>query len=123
MRKTYSFLYIHDDRQSAALLQEILKKYTTIELLLVKSGEKGIETARKEIPDVIFIDTHLPKMNGFSVAKILHRDQCFANTRLIAICDNKEAETVEKCRKYGFIDVLEKPISHADLNHIIDKLK
>ncbi len=123
MRTTHTFLYIHDDRNSKVLLRDLLKKYSTIELLTAKGAEEGIELARKEVPVVIFIDTHLPKMNGYSTAKILRKDQAFLKTRLIALCDDRENDTMEKCLNFGFNESIEKPITHQHINHIIDKLK
>ena len=123
MKDMHTFMYIQSDLKNKILMQDFLKKYSTIDLLVQKNAEEGIALARKNIPEVIFIDTELPKMNGYSAAKILRKDDAFIKTRLIALCDKKDDAITEKCKKFGFNDSLQKPINHHDLSDIIDRIK
>lgn len=42
-----------------------------------KDGAEGIEMARQHRPDLILLDIHMPKMDGYEVASRLRQDpQC-----------------------------------------------
>ena len=78
---------------------------------LAASGEKAIELARKEIPDLIVLDLMLPGIDGLEVAKVLKNR---AETRTIPIvmltAKGEEADIVTGL-ELGADDYVTKPFS------------
>jgi len=80
-------------------------------------GKSGIEKALSGSYDLIIIDIHIPKMDGFAVATRLRDEK--ETTPLIAIT----AITIEGLRrnalKVGFNGFLEKPITEEKIAEIM----
>ena len=69
-------LAIDDIENNLILIQSILnKKLPEYEVLLAKSGNEGIDIARKEIPDVILLDIYMPDVDGYYVCSVLKNDE------------------------------------------------
>lgn len=59
---------IDDEKLARDLLIEYLEDYDNIEVLgTCKSGKEAIEVIEKKNPDLIFLDVHMPSVNGFDV--------------------------------------------------------
>src|ERR1700674_6122275 len=63
-------LFIEDDPAVAEMykLKLELDGYT---VSVAKDGEEGLQIANETPPDIIFLDTRLPKMDGFAVLERL----------------------------------------------------
>ncbi len=44
------------------------------DVLDAEDGERGLEIARRERPDLLILDVMLPKMNGFQVLQAMRRE-------------------------------------------------
>ncbi|MCK5706554.1 MAG: response regulator [Candidatus Aureabacteria bacterium] len=66
-------LIIEDTKALSYILMFDLQKkgFSTI---LAEKGEKGIELAKNELPDIILLDVMLPGINGFEVCRRLKED-------------------------------------------------
>jgi DNA-binding response OmpR family regulator len=81
-------------------------------LITANSGEKGIEMAESENPDIVILDINLPDMDGFEVL----RDIRFFCEVPVIILSVRDAE-VDKVRglEMGADDYITKPFSSLDL--------
>jgi CheY-like chemotaxis protein len=119
-----SALVIDDNRQAADSLCQLL------ELLEVSAeasyGPRAAMLAlNTSIPGVIFLDLHMPGVDGFEVLAYLRRDPRLDLTPVIVITSDDQPETRRKALKLGAIDVIIKPARFSILetvlhqNHII----
>jgi DNA-binding response OmpR family regulator len=53
-------------------------------------GAAGLETARRERPDLIVLDVMLPGLNGFSVCGFLRTDQTLYKVPIVMITSRQE---------------------------------
>ncbi|MDU1833224.1 MAG: response regulator, partial [Finegoldia magna] len=83
------------------------------EILEAESGEKGVELAELNKPDVAVLDIMLPGIDGFEVCKILRNK--FPNIVIIMLTaktqDNDKIEGLER----GADDYLTKPFNPREL--------
>lgn len=63
-----------DDNPVIVRLNESLLAKAGYEVVTAGDGETGLELARSEKPDIIFLDVILPNMHGFMVCKELKKD-------------------------------------------------
>jgi len=63
-------LIIEDNPANMELMTYLLQAFGHT-VLSVYNGEEGVETARRELPDLIICDVHLPKMDGYGVLEQL----------------------------------------------------
>ncbi len=76
---------------------------------LAKTGEEGLEEARRDPPDLVLLDVWLPGMDGLAVLEELKRS--FAQIPVILISGHGSIETAVRATKLGAFDFVEKPLS------------
>jgi DNA-binding response OmpR family regulator len=107
-------LIVEDDRDIVEMVEYNLKQegYVTIHAF---NGEKGIELAGKEKPDLIILDLMLPAIDGFEVCKAL-KQQPSASGIPIIILSAKSRETDKVVGlELGADDYVTKPFSPREL--------
>ncbi|MDY6792741.1 MAG: response regulator [Thermodesulfobacteriota bacterium] len=114
-------LVIEDDELNQKLVKEILRvgNYKAIEAL---DAETGIEMARRHKPDLILMDIHLPKMDGFSATKIIKSDKNLKQLPIVALTALAMPDDREKALEAGCDGYVTKPFRFQDLLKTIDQL-
>ncbi|MDD2892924.1 MAG: response regulator [Halothiobacillaceae bacterium] len=114
-------LIIDDSKTVIVTLRKFLisADYTTLEAL---DAESGIELARSERPDVIFLDIVLPGMNGFAALRILRRDPQTKDIPIIMMSSNEQATEQFFGDRIGADDFMKKPFSREEVFARLDKL-
>ena len=83
-------------------------------------GLAGIETARRERPDLILLDIHMPRMDGYEVAHQLRADAECSKIPLVAVTALAMVGDREKILASGFDGYIAKPLDpetfHAQVN-------
>ncbi|HAP42568.1 MAG: hypothetical protein A2087_04430 [Spirochaetes bacterium GWD1_61_31] len=72
--------------------------------------------------DMVLLDLHIPKKDGYTILGELRQDPRFANTRIIALTANVMQDDLEQTRKAGFDGFIGKPINAASLKTTIEKI-
>ena len=101
-------LIVDDSPTIVAMLRKLLRQngYDTLE---AGDAEKGLELARSEKPDLIFLDIVLPGMNGFAALRQLRRDPITIRTPVIMISGNEQATEQFYAQRIGADDFMKKP--------------
>ncbi|GAB1594426.1 response regulator [Lysobacter claricitrinus] len=74
-------LLIEDSPTESAVMTQLLER-NGHQVMTSGSAEDGIETCRRERPDLVLMDVVLPGMNGFQATRALSRD---AETKAIPV--------------------------------------
>ena len=74
-------LVVDDSKTELSNIQTIIST-TGCVVLIASNGKEAVAIARKEKPDIIFMDIIMPEMDGFEATRRLSND---ANTRDIPI--------------------------------------
>jgi len=98
-------LFIEDDPAVAEMykLKLELDGYT---VTVAKDGEEGLQIANDSPPDIIFLDTRLPKMDGFAVLERLRSTERTAEVPVIILSNYGERELVDRGLKLGALEYL-----------------
>lgn len=107
-------LLIDDSATIVALLRKLLRQ-NACETLEAGDAETGIEIARNEQPDLIFLDIVLPGMNGFAALRALRRDPLTKAIPIIMISGNAAATEQFYVQRIGADDFMKKPFSRAEV--------
>ena len=120
-RKGTRALIIDDSPTIVFALKKILQSanYVTYEAL---DAEQGIELARLERPDIIFLDIVLPGMNGFAALRVLRRDPNTRHIPIIMISSNEQATEQFFGSRIGADDFMKKPFSRLEVFARIERL-
>jgi twitching motility two-component system response regulator PilH len=114
-------LIVDDSPTIVAMLRKFLQQngYQTLE---AGDAETGIEVARAERPDMIFLDIVLPGMNGFAALRQLRRDPVTREIPIIMISGNEQATEQFYAQRIGADDFMKKPFSRSEVFARIERL-
>src|SRR5262245_31813642 len=90
--------------------------YTVIPAM---DGQRGVELAVAEHPDLILMDLSLPVMDGWAAARHIKADPALQHIPVIALTAHAMVGDRERALAAGCDDYLQKPI---DLNLLMMKL-
>ncbi len=90
------------------------------EVLIAKNGEDGIQLARNEQPDLIFMDMILPGMHGLEAIIKLKQIEETKDIPIVALTVMDSSEFVATCFKEGVSAFIKKPY---DFSEIFEKTK
>lgn len=103
-------LIVDDDSFFSSIISNSLRKHG-YEVLSARDGASGIETARKERPDLILMDMAMTGMDGFEALTNLKKDAATANIPVVIFsgsAGSSDKEKQERAKKAGALAYLEK---------------
>ena len=103
-------LIIEDEPDIQELLSFNLDK-NGYKVFSASNGEKGLEVARKEHPDLILLDLMLPGINGLDVCRIINSDQDTSGISIIMLTALGQEEDIIKGLETGADDYVTKHFS------------
>jgi twitching motility two-component system response regulator PilH len=119
MCRINAVLIVDDSPTEIFKISQILNK-SGYEVLTADSGEKGIELAKQEMPDVVLMDIVMPGLNGFQATRQLSRDPETSGIPVI-IVTTKDQETDRLWgQRQGAKGYLTKPVDSKGLLKAID---
>lgn len=86
-------------------------------------GEAALEVFKKEKPDLVILDLHLPKLDGFEVCKRIKADPATAKTPVIMMtAAYTTVDDAEKGLDIGADEYVVKPFFRDILIHNVERL-
>ena len=107
MSNSNKILIVEDEATLRHALRDELKRERYI-ILEAENGKKGLETAKKEHPDLILTDIVMPKMNGLKMLDELRKDKWGKNANIIILTVLNEDKKVIDALEKGVYDYLVK---------------
>ncbi|MDT0644928.1 response regulator [Zunongwangia sp. F363] len=118
MNKKLKILLIEDD------IIEIMKVHRTMHELSLdhqitesKNGEEALEFLHDkslELPDLIFVDLHMPKMNGFEFLEIFKNNPSLKHIPAIVFTTSANQNDLKESYKIGIAGYIIKPLKYED---------
>lgn len=102
-------LYIEDNRDNRILVKRVLEA-EGYQVLEAGDGVTGIELAKKENPDLILVDIHMPDMDGYEVTRRLRVLEQFKQVPIVALTAKVMKGDREKTLQAGCSGYIQKPI-------------
>lgn len=118
--KKKKILIVEDDAFLSGLY---VKKFSEegFDVFVSMDGVKGLETAKKQRPDLIILDILLPELNGYDVLASLKKEKATSEIPVVMLTNFFQKEDINKCLKMGARDYLIK--SHFMPSEVVDKVK
>jgi len=105
MNKPRHVLLIDGDAFYANIMREHLKR-EGFEVCHAPSGERGVEEAKEQLPDIILLAIRLPKKDGFEILEALKSDPKTSSIPVAMLTELGKAEDVQYCFARGVCDYL-----------------
>ena len=112
-------LIVNDDPDIVNTLSSILRARNYV-VSTAPDGMAGLEKAKTERPDLVFLDTVMPDGDGYSVCAKLRADRATRNIPVIMVSADGESESVLRARAAGANDYIVQPFN---LFTLLNKLK
>ena len=113
-------LYAEDQESIARLVEYKLEK-DGFDLILMKSGEKVVETIIEEKPALILLDLMLPIKDGLTILEELKTHDEVKNIPVIILSVQGEENKILQALNSGAADYIQKPFSTSELTTRIRK--
>ena len=119
---TKKILLADDEESVLTLVSATLENADRYELFLARDGEEAIRIARQELPELMFLDIMLPKVDGYEVCRTLKQDKRTSGMKIIML--TAMAQEIDRLNGMtaGAYDYLTKPFSPTALLHHVEEL-
>jgi CheY-like chemotaxis protein len=117
MRKKLNILFIEDDEI------EVMKLNRTLNSLELKhnfeeaqDGEMALDKLKSNqvLPDIIFLDLNMPKMNGIEFLRILKANETLKYIPTVILTTSNNRKDVLECYSIGVSGYIIKPLKYDD---------
>ena len=112
-------LVVDDEPNVRKLLRTLLRDYTVVE---AEDGEKAVEIAGAEKPDLILMDIMMPKMDGYSSCYALKREPATRSIPIIIVTAIDLKLNLELGKEIGADGYITKPFNSQDLLNSISQV-
>jgi CheY-like chemotaxis protein len=87
--QTYRALAVEDDADSLELMRLVLTGLP-LQIDHAATGAAAIEYLSREVPDILFLDIHLPDMRGWDVLDRFRTDERLSNLQVVVLTSHHE---------------------------------
>ncbi|WP_262368562.1 response regulator [Marinomonas sp. IMCC 4694] len=120
---TAKVLLVEDNLTNQIVTRGLLNLFG-IDAVLAENGQEGVEHARSQHFDLIFMDCQMPVMNGYDATKAIRQfvdSRTASDVTIIALSASAIQEEIDECFAVGMNDYLAKPISQNTLIAVLSK--
>ncbi len=111
----YKVLIVEDEKPTREAIVSVITKAFNFESIEAGDGEEALSIIKKDLPNLIFLDLNIPKINGYRLIEILKEDMATIDIPIIII-SAEESETIkEKLELHDIKYILSKPMQAKQL--------
>jgi signal transduction histidine kinase/ActR/RegA family two-component response regulator len=115
-----TILLVEDDPATRRMMSAIFERRPELRMVATDSGASVVELARRETPDVILLDLHLPDLGGEAVLDQLKGDPETDGIPVIVISADATTETIARVYQAGARQYLTKPVHAQAVLDVLD---
>ena len=115
-----TILLVEDDASTAEFLTLPISSEPTYTVLLVANGKEALQILKDIVPNLILLDDHLPKIDGFAFYDHLRSIQGQEETPVVFLRTSTPLHVVKET-KHCEVALLKKPFELEDIVNIIQQ--
>ena len=104
-------LIVDDAMENIQILHQLLREEHDV--LFALSGEKALEIAHSQLPDLILLDAVMPGMDGYAVCSALRESAILSAIPVIFVTALNQPEDETRALEAGAVDFITKPFNAA----------
>ena len=108
-------LIVDDDRVNRHLIRGLLASKGYTQIFEAADGIEALELKKKQSPDLILLDLHMPHLSGFDVCRIIRRDHHHDDIPIIVITQVDNTQDRVAAFEAGATDLISKPVHKGEL--------
>jgi two-component system, response regulator len=98
-------LFVEDD-PAVAQMYKLKLELDGYEVRVAADGELALTMAKERVPDIIFLDIRLPKLDGLAVLERLRADDRTKQVPVVILSNYSERELIDRGLKLGALEYL-----------------
>jgi len=112
-----------DDNPTNHLVMKSLLESVVGEIVTANNGVQAIQVLENETVDLVFMDIHMPIMDGIEATLAIRGcDEAFTDIPIVALTADPQYQQKRLCKNIGMDGALAKPVRLNDLLEEIDKI-
>ena len=111
-----------DDSNTIRRSAEIFLKQGGHEVLLAEDGFDALSKVNDYLPDLIFCDILMPRLDGYQTCAIIKRNPKFSTVPIVMLSSKDGVFDKARGRMVGSQDYLTKPFTKDQLLHTVQEL-
>ncbi|MCB1191877.1 MAG: response regulator [Leptospiraceae bacterium] len=121
-KKIFKILIIDDNPSNTYLVRVILEQILpNVRVFEAENGILGLDTFKKENPNLVFMDVQMPEMNGYEVAAEIRKMETQSRIPIIGLTASVLKGEKERCLNAGMDDYASKPILKDTMIKLVQK--
>lgn len=116
-----SLVLVVEDHEDTRCLLTLLLKIRGFEVVEACDGEEAIQVAERVRPDLILMDTSLPRLDGFATTRRLRESQTLRSLPIVFLSGHVSPEARSSAFAAGCDDFLVKPLDIERLDDVLAK--
>jgi CheY-like chemotaxis protein len=112
---------IADDADDIRMMLRTYVEIRGCKALEAQNGFLAIEIAKRERPDLIFMDIHMPIMDGITAACYIHETEDTSMIPIVILSAYLDTEHKDKALKAGCRELLSKPVDLKAFEDILNQ--
>ncbi|MDH3385934.1 MAG: response regulator [Nitrosopumilus sp.] len=113
-------IIIDDDPDHSQIFSELLNLLKIRVLGIGNTGFDAIDLTTTLKPDIVFLDIHMPELNGFEALKEIKKRS--VKTHVVIITSDKFIDE-KQLSEYGSLSTIFKPFDMDQVMKVIEKIK
>jgi CheY-like chemotaxis protein len=107
-----NILLVDDNRLFLEIEKEFLQS-CSVRIYTARSGQEALDIVRMVLPDLIFIDLHMPGMDGDVCCAAIKSDADLKAVPVVMITSATAEEDLKRCNRAGCDLILTKPVNRS----------
>jgi len=118
---TIKVVIIDDDQNVSKLFEELIELHNVKVVGIGFNGLHALSLVEEKKPDIVFLDTVMPKMNGIDALKEIKNR--FPATKIIMVTGDKSDDLRKLLEEYGANGVIYKPFDMPKILQVFEQVK
>jgi PAS domain S-box-containing protein len=114
--------YVEDNETNIEVMRGVLLRRPQVSLSVSTNGLDGLATIRRELPNLILLDMHLPDIDGLELLRHLKADDRLCGIPVVVVSADATAAHVEAALTAGAAHYVTKPLNLPEFLAILDEL-
>ncbi len=114
--------YVEDNETNIEVMRGMLRRRPQVTLTCTMNGLDGLAAIRRERPNLILLDMHLPDIDGLELLRHLKADDSLCAIPVVVVSADATAAHIEAALTAGAAHYVTKPVNLPNFLAILDEL-
>ncbi|MCG2726124.1 MAG: response regulator [Elusimicrobia bacterium] len=121
MKDINKIIIADDDLEMLSILASLLEE-EGFDVIKVENGEEAVKASLKELPTLILLDIHMPKMNGLEACKKIKANPATMNIPIVMLTVDGSLSEVRHALNYGAKSYITKPFTKKEIIGVVKSI-